>query len=309
MSSGDRKRNRWGSTSDAVAADSQTVSAVPDDAAIRALLGEAEARQESRSRKPIHDRGSSSHSARNVSNKRYDGDTSSNRRSQGEKTHEESYYGPQDTDAPSQQPGEEDGVAVEKEKPNFGVSGALAKDSKAGNMYRGVLLKFREPPEARAPNTLWVSRVFSCQIRCHRTAIRKLCNCASMAAVSRWLDSFLHSQRLYVYKGDDIIETLHINRQSAYLCGRNADIADIPLLHPSCSSQHAVIQFRALADAETGKLNTQPYLMDLESANGTFLNGIPLDSARYYQLKRGDVIKFGCSTREYVLLTANTKKL
>lgn len=112
-----------------------------------------------------------------------------------------------------------------------------------------------------------------------------------------------------MYKGDDIVETLHINRQSAYLCGRNTDIADIPLLHPSCSSQHAVIQFRAVPDANTGKVNTQPYLMDLESANGTFLNGVPLDSARYYQLKRGDLLKFGCSTREYVLLTANTKKI
>ena len=30
---------------------------------------------------------------------------------------------------------------------------------------------------------------------------------------------------------------------------------------------------------------------------------------RYYELKKGDVIKFGASTREYVLLTENTTSL
>lgn len=105
------------------------------------------------------------------------------------------------------------------------------------------------------------------------------------------------------------METLQINRQSAYLCGRNTDIADIPLLHPSCSSQHAVLQFRALPDRGSGRLHTRPYLMDLESANGTLLNGVPIEAARYYQLKEGDVLRFGASTREYVLLTATTKKI
>ena len=138
---------------------------------------------------------------------------------------------------------------------------------KAGNTYKGVVLKFREPPEARAPNTLW---------------------------------------RFYVFKGEEQLDTLHVSRQSAYLFGRNEDIADIILQHPSCSSQHAVLQYRALPHKETGKLNCLPYLMDLESTNGSFINGVRIDSARYYQLKKGDVLKFGQSTREYVLLTADT---
>ena len=37
-------------------------------------------------------------------------------------------------------------------------------------------------------------------------------------------------------------ELLHIHRQSAYLIGRDRTVADIPLEHPSCSKQHAVIQ-------------------------------------------------------------------
>jgi smad nuclear-interacting protein 1 len=155
-----------------------------------------------------------------------------------------------------------------KFKPNFGLSGALSKDAQSGNMYKGVVLKFKEPLEARAPNTQW---------------------------------------RFYVFKRGqkDVIETLHISKQSAYLMGRNTDIADIPMHHPSLSSQHAVLQFRALPNAD-GRLSCQPYIMDLESTNGTFLNGIQIDAARYYQLKKGDVLTFGASTREYVLLTENT---
>lgn len=177
---------------------------------------------------------------------------------------EQNYYGPGDDDDEEQQ---------EKEKPNFGLSGALAKDQSGGtgsNVYKGILLRFQEPPEARTPSVQW---------------------------------------RFYVFKGKDQIDTLHVAKQSAYLWGRNQEIADVVLQHPSCSSQHAVLQYRALPNSKTGKLSCQPYLMDLESTNGSFINGVRIDSARYYQLKKGDVLRFGASTREYVLLTADTKSL
>jgi len=162
---------------------------------------------------------------------------------------------------PDVEPEEEEGPPVEKQKPNFGLSGALAQETGVGD------LKFQEPPEARAPNTQW---------------------------------------RLYVFKDDKPLETLHISKQSAYLFGRNTEFADIHIAHPSSSGQHAVLQYRALPGKEDGRLRCQPYLMDLESTNGSFINGVRIDSARYYQLKKGDVLKFGASTREYVLLTDNT---
>jgi smad nuclear-interacting protein 1 len=161
----------------------------------------------------------------------------------------------------------EEDTPIDKIKPNFALSGAFSSDQERGSLYKGVLLKFSEPPEARAPNTRW---------------------------------------RLYVFKGEETIETLHVSKQSAYLFGRNEEISDITLRHGSCSSQHAVLQYRALPNKETGKLNCCPYLMDLESTNGTFINGKKLDPARYYQLFKGDVVKFGESTREYVLLAENT---
>jgi smad nuclear-interacting protein 1 len=49
--------------------------------------------------------------------------------------------------------------------------------------------------------------------------------------------------------------------------------------------------------------------MDLESTNGTFLNGVKIDAARCYQLKKGDVATLGASTREFVLMTENTTLL
>lgn len=42
--------------------------------------------------------------------------------------------------------------------------------------------------------------------------------------------------------------------------------------------------------------------MDLESTNGTHLNGERIPSMRYVELRVFDRLKFGCSTREYVLL-------
>lgn len=46
----------------------------------------------------------------------------------------------------------------------------------------------------------------------------------------------------------------------------------------------------------------RPYIIDLGSANGTRLNKQVLDAERFYELKDRDVVNFGASTRDYVLL-------
>mmetsp|Transcript_14134 Transcript_14134/g.42751 ORF Transcript_14134/g.42751 Transcript_14134/m.42751 type:complete len:289 (-) Transcript_14134:43-909(-) len=154
---------------------------------------------------------------------------------------------------------------VEKQKPDFGLSGALAKDEATGNTRRGHVLKFVEPDDAAKPTDRW---------------------------------------RIYVFKGDDLADTLHIHRQSAFLVGRLKDIVDVLTMHPSCSTQHAVLQFRRRPiDDRTAVL---PYVMDLGSTNGTFLNGAKLDPARYYELREKDVLKFGNSSRDYVFLRADS---
>jgi smad nuclear-interacting protein 1 len=145
----------------------------------------------------------------------------------------------------------------------------LAKDERTGNSVNGVVLKFVEPFEAHVPDKNW---------------------------------------RVFVYKGNDIIETLHIHRKSCYLIGKDERVADIQVLHGSCSQQHAVIQFRetekkAIVDGEKTTVKViKPYLMDLKSTNGTFLNGQRLEDSRYYELRETDMFRIGESTREYMIL-------
>ncbi|XP_058159843.1 smad nuclear-interacting protein 1 isoform X2 [Dasypus novemcinctus] len=150
-----------------------------------------------------------------------------------------------------------------KEKPSFELSGALLEDT---NTFRGVVIKYSEPPEARIPKKRW---------------------------------------RLYPFKNDEVLPVMYIHRQSAYLLGRHRRIADIPIDHPSCSKQHAVFQYRLVeytrADGTVGR-RVRPYIIDLGSGNGTFLNNKRIEPQRYYELKEKDVLKFGFSSREYVLL-------
>lgn len=82
-------------------------------------------------------------------------------------------------------------------------------------------------------------------------------------------------------------------------------MVDIPLDHESCSKQHAVLQFRqTITTNEFGdkKKRIQPFLIDLESSNGSYVNNTEIPASRYYQLRTGDTLTFGASTREYVLL-------
>ena len=160
-------------------------------------------------------------------------------------------------------------VSKPKELANFGLSGALAKDTQTGNAtYNGIVLKFSEPPEARTPNTRW---------------------------------------RLYVFRDTELLQTLHISKQSAYLFGREKAVADILVEHPSLSRQHCVLQYRGITDPiDNTIVRCKPYIMDLGSANGTFVNGQKIEDSRYYELRKKDVITLGTSRREYVLLTENT---
>ncbi|POO00410.1 Serine/threonine protein kinase [Trema orientale] len=159
-------------------------------------------------------------------------------------------------------------AAKQKDKPSFELSGKLAAET---NRVRGVTLLFNEPPDARKPDVRW---------------------------------------RLYVFKnGEPLNEPLYIHRQSCYLFGRERRVADVPTDHPSCSKQHAVIQFRQVErEKPDGMLSKQvrPYVMDLGSTNKTFINDVAIEPQRYYELHEKDTIKFGNSSREYVLLHENS---
>ena len=45
-----------------------------------------------------------------------------------------------------------------------------------------------------------------------------------------------------------------------------------------------------------------PYIIDLNTTNGTKLNGDLIQAGRYIELLENDVLKFGFSSRDYVVL-------
>jgi smad nuclear-interacting protein 1 len=157
---------------------------------------------------------------------------------------------------------------VEKQKPNFGQSGRLAAASNTVQTGgQSIVLKYHEPAEARKP-----------------------------PAKDKW--------RMYIFKDDEIIETIELAQQSCWLFGREAAVVDVLLEHSSCSKQHAVVQFRYLEKRnEFGDKigRVKPYILDLESANQTHVNDHAIPEAKYVELRDKDMLKFGHSSREYVI--------
>ncbi len=154
------------------------------------------------------------------------------------------------------------GCARAAERASFALSGALVRDAATGNQRAGVALKWTPPPDECMPDRRW---------------------------------------RLFVFAGGAgggaaPSDTLFLHRRASFLFARDAALADVHLAHASCSSQHAVLQFRRAADA------VRPYVLDLESTHGTWLNGARAPPARYVELKAGDVLRFAHSTREFVLI-------
>ncbi|KAI8720656.1 FHA domain-containing protein [Fusarium sp. LHS14.1] len=177
-------------------------------------------------------------------------------------------------------PSQEDSFAITngeepekpKEKPNYGTTGVLAAASNSVAQADGssITLKYHEPAEARKPSPR-----------------------------DQW--------RLFVFKGGDIVDTIDLGARSCWLVGREMAVVDLPAEHPSISKQHAVIQFRYTEKRnefgdKIGKV--KPYLIDLESANGTVLNDEKVPDSRYLELRDKDMMQFGHSTREYVIMLA-----
>lgn len=159
-----------------------------------------------------------------------------------------------------------------KEQANYGTTGLLAAASNAVVQADGssITLKYHEPAEARKPSPR-----------------------------DQW--------KLYIFKGADIVDTVDLSTRSCWLIGREMSVVDLAAEHPSISKQHAAIQFRYTEKRnefgdKIGKV--KPYLIDLESANGTMLNSDKIQDSRYLELRDKDMVQFGQSTREYVVMLA-----
>jgi smad nuclear-interacting protein 1 len=116
----------------------------------------------------------------------------------------------------------------------------------------------------------------------------------------------LQAWRLYIFKGDELLQVVELSSRSVWLLGREEEVVDQVISHPSCSGQHAALQFRyTRRKDELGgreKSCVSIYLIDLNSTNGSRLNGQRIRSNHYVEIRHKDVITFGGSKREYVII-------
>ena len=155
-----------------------------------------------------------------------------------------------------------------KEKPTFELSSLLRQEANANE--RGKFIDYDEPEDKCSPQDYGLRL------------------------------------RLYTLKGDEEIEKpISLAHKSRYIFGRDRDAVDIPTDHPSCSKQHAVLQFRNQRKTDVygeTRNDVAGYLYDNGSTNKTKLNGKVIEAKRYYRLKGSDCVQFGSSTREYVVM-------
>ena len=89
-----------------------------------------------------------------------------------------------------------------------------------------------------------------------------------------------------------IAQSIEMTGRPWFSFGRSAS-CEVVIEHPSSSRVHAVVQFR--------QTDSKPFVFDCGSTHGTFLNKKQLKAQEYTPLAVGDQLKFGQSTRMYIL--------
>ncbi|KAJ2028295.1 hypothetical protein IWW57_002225 [Coemansia sp. S610] len=101
-----------------------------------------------------------------------------------------------------------------------------------------------------------------------------------------------HSFIIDVIKDGALVDSFPVPSQPYSTFGR-LPICDYPMDHVSISRYHAALQF---TDDQL-----LPSLVDLGSSHGTFVNKRPIPSHQPQSLRIGDQIKFGASSRVWIL--------
>lgn len=106
---------------------------------------------------------------------------------------------------------------------------------------------------------------------------------------------------LEILKNGTIVDTVPLTHRSYFVVGR-LPVCDVSLEHPSISRYHAVIQYRGQT-GEEGCVGEERgfYINDLGSTHGTVVNKNRIPPKTYIRLRVGHVLKFGGSTRLFIL--------
>lgn len=109
------------------------------------------------------------------------------------------------------------------------------------------------------------------------------------------------SYSLEILKNGTIVDTVPLTERSYYVVGR-LPVCDVSLEHPSISRYHAVIQYRSQPEeGESTGGDAGFYIQDLGSTHGTVVNKNKIPPKTYIRLRVGHVLKFGGSTRLFIL--------
>lgn len=121
-----------------------------------------------------------------------------------------------------------------------------------------------------------------------------------------------------VLKGGQIVENFKNLQSKAFWKIGKLPNNDIVMAHPTISRFHAVIQYRpklhssdnsddeddisySQQSSQKPKIEKGWYIYDLNSTHGTFLNKMRVPPKTYVRLRVGYMLKFGSSTRNYIL--------
>lgn len=162
-------------------------------------------------------------------------------------------------------------IEIEKEKPNFEPSGILLKDLEYEynkSMNNKIIINYNPPSDSIIPNEneIWFLFKFS-------------------------------------EDKNEAEETYKLIEKEYFLIGKDSRICDIRIKQKNISRQHAVIQFRKIKKEKEWEII--PYLIDLNSTNGTYLNGDKIDNKKYYELRDKDELNFGDKKIDFVLMKTN----
>ena len=165
---------------------------------------------------------------------------------------------------------EENKLEVEKEKPNFEPSGILLKELEMEynkSINSKTMINYNPPTDSIVPskNEIW------------------------------FLFKFSENKK-------EEEETYKLIDKDFFLIGKDPRICDIRIKQKNISRQHAVIQFRKIRKGKEWEI--LPYLIDLNSTNGTYLNGDKIDNKKYYELREKDQLNFGDKNLDFLLMKA-----
>ncbi|XP_041484489.1 nuclear inhibitor of protein phosphatase 1-like [Lytechinus variegatus] len=111
--------------------------------------------------------------------------------------------------------------------------------------------------------------------------------------VPSWAGKAPAGLHLDVMKEGKMIEKMMVDEKNCYFFGRNSIVCNFVLDHSSCSRVHAALLWH--------KHLNRSFIVDLGSTHGTFLGSICLEVKKPQQVPVDSVIKFGASSRSYIL--------